>query len=57
MGDRSSDELDILEIESKLRLRSFDDRPRFISSSKSIGDALRLADGAILLLPNEINKK
>lgn len=39
---RSNDESDILEIESKLPLRSVEVRPRF-DACKSVGDALRLA--------------
>lgn len=41
VGERSNDELEMLEIESKLRRRSIDDRPRF-TDPNSNGDAVRL---------------
>lgn len=50
IGERSNDELDMLDTESKLRLCSLKERPRFIVSNCS-GDTLRRDDGT-LSLPN-----
>lgn len=50
-GARSKDdELDMLEIESKLRLRSLDERLR-LDASNSGGDALRLVVVTNFVLP------
>lgn len=49
-GDRSNDELDMLEIESKLRRRSFDVRFRF-SMPYSSGEPVRFDDGKKIVLP------
>lgn len=54
-GERSNDELDILEIESKLRRRSTDDRPRLFVLN-SMGDAVRFVVDGKLALPETYNR-
>lgn len=49
VGERSNDELEMLEIESKLRRRSTEDRPR-LTVPNPAGDAVRLTVDEKLVL-------